>query len=217
MVLPGILGEIGAGTLFTGLTSLFGGAARNVSQEQQAAQQMQFQERMSSTAYQRAMQDMREAGLNPMLAAKVGPASTPAGAMANIQDIGTPAAQAATSAYQAQTQRMQQEESAQLTRAQANLADVTGGKIKAETQNLYTQGEVLSATVENLKEVIKRTGQNTRVLEQQAMLIAEQIKSAKAGVVLKNIDAATMKRIDDEAVGGSAAFKLLQMIIQVLK
>jgi hypothetical protein len=217
MALPGILGQIGAGPLFTGFTSLFGGAAANVSREQQASRQMQFQERMSSTAYQRAMQDMREAGLNPILAAKVGPASSPAGAMANIQDIGTPAAQAATSAYQAQTQRQQQEESAQLSRAQANVADKTAEKIVAETSNLRVQGEVLSLTVKNLAEVISQTGQNTRVLEKQAELIAEQIKGARAGAVLKNIDAATMKKIDDAAAGGSGAFKLLQMIIQVLK
>lgn len=52
----------------------------NVMNQQNAREQMAFQAEQSSTAYQRAVADMEQAGLNPMLAYQQGGASTPGGA-----------------------------------------------------------------------------------------------------------------------------------------
>lgn len=62
---------------------------------EQAEIQRQWQERMSNTAYQRAMADMQSAGLNPILAANNGGAQVPGGAVATVGGASMTSAQGA--------------------------------------------------------------------------------------------------------------------------
>ena len=81
----------GVGDLLGAGLSFAGGNSANNANRDIAAQQMAFQERMSNTSYQRAVQDMIAAGLSPMLAYSQGGASTPSGVTAKMENVMEPA------------------------------------------------------------------------------------------------------------------------------
>lgn len=107
-----------AAPIISGIMGAEGQEDANEANAEQAQRQMDFQERMSNTSYQRAIADMKAAGLNPMLAYGHGGASTPGGAQAVIGNKATAATNAALAAAQSQT------------------AQVTNEKTRAETQNV---------------------------------------------------------------------------------
>ena len=53
----------------------------------EAAKNREWQEKMRSTGYQTAVQDLKAAGLNPMLAYSQGPAAMPTGATASSSSL----------------------------------------------------------------------------------------------------------------------------------
>lgn len=112
-----------------------GAVMQGIASYKSAQKQMKFQREMSGTAVQRQMADMRKAGINPILAAKYGGASTPSGASYSIPNIGSAAVQGykdVSSAKQMQAATKQ---------AEAQTANIKA-QTKAVEQKLQFDSEI---------------------------------------------------------------------------
>jgi len=151
-VLGGIVGSAipGVGTVLGGAVGGFLESSYKDKQaadfnSAEAAKTRAWQTDMAGTTYQRTMEDMRKAGLNPMLAYSQGGSSVPTGPVASYPGaVGAAYEQSSAAQAQAGASQMQ-------ANTAASIGSATIEKIKADVLNTNTDTDRLKAITENLR------------------------------------------------------------------
>lgn len=233
------------GALIPAAATLVGGFLNNSARSNEASNANNFSERMSSTAHQREVSDLKAAGLNPMLSLKNGGASAPMGQQAQVEDVISPAVNSAQNArmvtanlqnVQSQTElnaanarkageeavltRQLQEKAVADTvssRAAAGLSDATTTKVGAETVNLRRLFDKLGVDIENVS-------QDTRLKLQQAVkamtsqkVDLSQVDLNDATTMLRRYEASGAKANSDFFDSVGSAGPALEQIMKLIR
>lgn len=213
----------GIGTIVGGALGGIGGIVSGFMQQASAREQMRFQERMSNTAHQREVKDLRAAGLNPMLSATHGGASSPGGASSQFPNPGSDLGAGVSASAkmmgielpalesQIRLQAAQGEgalASAESNRASAALSLAQAGAVATDVEAKRTATERMKALLQpEIGESLARAAQSREQLHVQrasARQMAEEAANARARrplIEYESSSTSTGLRTAERAVG----------------
>lgn len=150
-----------------------------------------FQERMSNSAYQRAVSDMRAAGLNPALAYQNGGASSPSGSTATATaprkgDVGAGLFNTAKTIATEGASLQQVGSQTELNKAQTSVAEVNEQKLSNNAKEAEQNIELIKANTKKANEEAERSKISKEIEKAQK---PAAIKTAKADDKAAYIDA----------------------------
>jgi hypothetical protein len=206
--------------LIAAAASAYGAHQMNKAAEESANRQMAFQEEMSNTSYQRQVEDLKAAGINPMLVSRLGGASSPAGAMPQFTNVGSAGVQGfreASAGVSSAAQAEQLEAQTGLTKTQEKQVEAATDKIREEIKNIPTEGERLRQAVFQLAAQENLYRQQSYTEQERQRMIAQTLKKLIEETKVIGAEASAIDSLNNMGREYGQLKPLIDTIIGVMK